>query len=84
MGMELADDITDSARRFLELGRRFQAQLAHRIHDTPLYRLEAVSHMGQRPVEDDVHGIIQVSLFRILFERHLFDAVAVNFENLSH
>ena len=39
-----------------------EAQLRHRVHDPALHRLQAVRDVGQRPVEDDVHGVVEVRL----------------------
>ena len=63
MGMELAYDVPHRAGRFLELGGRAQAQFRHGVDDAPLYRLQTVADMRQRPVQDDIHGVIQVCLF---------------------
>ena len=37
-------------------------KLRHRVHDPALHRLQAVRDVGQRPVEDDVHGVVEVRL----------------------
>ena len=84
MGVEFTDYIADGTRGLLELGAGFQAQLAHRVHDAALHGLEPVADMRQRAVENDVHGIVQVGLLRILHQRHLLDAVVINFENFRH
>ena len=63
MGVELAEYVTDGTRRFLVLGICVQAQLAHGVDNTPLYRLETVADMRQGPVHDDVHGVVEVGLF---------------------
>ncbi len=77
--VKLADHVTDCARRFFWLRRRTQAQLTHRIDDAPLHRLQTVAYERQCPVEDDVHGVIQVRLFRKRFERLLLYAFKVQF-----
>ena len=63
VGVELAEYVTDGTRRLLVLGVCVQAQLAHGVDNTPLYRLEAVADMRQGPVHDDVHGVVEVGLF---------------------
>ena len=48
---------------------RAEAQLRHRVHDPALHRLQAVRDVGQRPVEDDVHGVVEVRLVGELAHR---------------
>ena len=48
---------------------RAQAQLRHRVHDPALHRLQPVGDVRQRPVEDDVHGVVEVRLVGELAHR---------------
>ncbi len=75
--MELADHIADRARRFLVLGGGRQAQLAHRVDDAALHRLEPVAERRQRAIEDHVHRIVEVGLLGERAERALFHALEV-------
>jgi hypothetical protein len=77
MRMELADDVANGPRGFFRLGTSGQPELAHGIHDTTLYRLQAVTDLRQRTIENDVHRIIEVSLLRIVLERQLLDAFEI-------
>ncbi len=79
VGMELAQHVTDGARRFLELGACRQAQFGHGIDDAPLHRLEAITDVRQGAVEDDVHGVIQVRLFGKGAQRQALHAFIVHF-----
>ena len=72
--MELAEHITDRPGRFLELCRGRQTQFGHGIDDAPLDRLETVADVRQSPVENDVHGVIEVGLFREMAQRKLLDS----------
>lgn len=62
VGMVLTEYVTHGTGRLLVLGEGGEPQLAHGIDDAPLHGLEAVADMGQGPVHDDVHGVVQVSL----------------------
>ncbi|MNH21915.1 hypothetical protein D3C79_817510 [compost metagenome] len=62
MRVVLTQHVTHGTGGLLVLGQRRQPQLAHGVDDAPLHGLEAVADMGQGPVHDDVHGVVQVSL----------------------
>src|SRR5690606_7483831 len=70
-----ADDVADRPRGLLVLGAGIQAQLAHRVDDAALDRLQAVADVGQRPVEDDVHRVVEVGLLRERTKRDLLDGL---------
>ena len=63
MGVILTQHIPDGTGRFLVLGQRREAQFAHGIDDAPLYRLQAIADMGQGPIHDHIHGVVEISLF---------------------
>ena len=75
MGMKLAYHVPDGSGGFLEFCRGLQTQLGHRVDDAALHGFQSITNAGQRPVIDDVHRIIQVSLLSIGAQRNLFDAV---------
>ena len=56
--------VTDGTGGFLELGGGIQPQFGHRIHDAALNGLQAIPDKRQRPVHDDVHGVVQIGVFR--------------------
>ncbi len=70
--VELADHVADGARGLLRLGGGRQAQLAHRVDDAPLHRLQAVAHEGQGAVQHHVHGVVQIRALGIFAQRNLF------------
>ncbi len=63
VGVVLTQHVTHGTGGLLVLGQRRQTQLAHGVDDAPLHGLEAVTDMRQGPIHDDVHGVVQVSLF---------------------
>ena len=77
--MKLADDIADGARRFLVLGARREAELAHGVDDAPLHGLQAVAQVRQRPVQDHVHRIVEVGALCEGLQGLLLDAFEIQF-----
>jgi hypothetical protein len=73
--MELAEHVADGTRRLLVLGIGVQPQLAHRIDDAPLHRLQAVADMRQGTVHDHVHGVVEVGTFGEVSQRSAFYAI---------
>src|SRR5881392_1223994 len=82
--MELDEDIPDGARGLLVLGDRRQPELAHGVHDAPLYRLQPVAECRQRAIENDVHRVIEVGLLGEGAQRLALDAFEVQFLILRH
>ena len=60
--VELAQHVAHGARGLLRLVDRRQPELAHRIGDAPLHRLQSVPQERQRAVEDHVHRVVEVGL----------------------
>src|SRR5690606_5044520 len=73
--VELADHVADGTGRLLGLGGGAQAQLAHRVDDAPLHRLEAVAQEGQGAVQHHVHRVVQVGALGVLAQRDLLETV---------
>src|SRR5690606_40821882 len=80
----LADHVADGARGLLGLGAGVEAELAHRVDDPPLHRLQAVADEGQGAVEDHVHRIVEVGALGVLAKRDLLEAVEVGTYGLGH
>ena len=70
--MEFTNHVTHGAGRFLVLRGCAQAEFAHRVYDSALYRFQAISKMWKCAVEDDVHRVIEVGLLGVVFQRNLF------------
>ena len=68
MGMELAHDVADDARRLLVARAGVEVELAHGVEQAAMDGLEAVAHVGQRPRHDRGEGIGQVALAERLGE----------------
>ena len=64
--MELADDVADDARRFLEGGAGLEPELAHGVEEAAVDRLQPVAHVRQRPLRDRREGIGKVALLERL------------------
>ena len=75
MGVELAQYVTHGPGGFLVLCPRGEAELCHRVDDATLHRLEPVTDMRQRTVENDVHGIVQIRLLREVAQRRAFHSL---------
>ena len=71
MRVILTDDVADDTRRFLR--HLVAANLAHRIQNAPMHRLQTVAHIGQCSPYDDAHGIRQIARFELLFYVDLLD-----------
>ena len=62
--MVFTQHVADGTGGFLKLGGSIQPQFGHRIDDAALNGLQAIPDKRQRPVHDDVHGVVQVGVFR--------------------
>ena len=58
---------------FFGLARRGEAELAHRVDDAALHRLEPVADERQRAVEHHVHRVVEVRALGVFLERDLFE-----------
>ena len=74
--MELADDVADHARAFLERGVGIEPQLLHRVEQPPVHRLEPVARIRQRAVHDGGERVCEIALFQRIAQRDLFDRTA--------
>ena len=81
--MELADDVADHARAFLERRVGIEAQLLHRIQQPPVHRLEPVARIRQRAVHDGRQRIGEIALFQRIAQRDLLDRTADGGEGIS-
>ena len=53
------------------------AELVHRIQNTAVHRLEAITHVRQGPAHNDAHCIIQIALFQLFFDINRLNFAAV-------
>ena len=75
--MELADHVADGARGLLVLGAGGEPELAHRVDDAPLHRLQAVAERRQRAIEDHVHRVVEIGALGEGLERLALDALEI-------
>jgi hypothetical protein len=64
MRMELADDVADHARAFLERSAGVEAQQLHGIQQPPVNRLEPVACIRERTAGDGGERVLQIALFQ--------------------
>ncbi len=83
--MELADDVADHARAFLEGRARIEPQLPHRIEEPPMHRLEPVARIRQGAPRDGGERVLEIALLQRVPQRDLLDlAVARTNQLLAH
>ena len=68
VGMVLADHVADHAGRLLVRLVPVVPHVVHGIEAAPVHRLEAVPHVGERPADDDAHGVVHVGLLHFVFD----------------
>ena len=73
----LADDFADHGGRLAMATRRVQAQLAHRVENATVDRLQAIARIRQRTGGDRRQSIGKVALRQRLVDRFLDDVAAI-------
>ena len=74
--MVFTQHVADGAGGLFEFGAGVQTQFRHRIDDATLDRLQAIANKRQRPVHDDVHGVVKVGVFRKFMQREALCHIA--------
>ncbi len=69
-----AHDVADDARALLVRAVRLHAGLVHPEEDTPVHRLQAVAHVGERTRDDDAHRVVEEARAHLLLELASLDA----------
>ena len=69
MGVVLAQHVTDHRGRFLVTPPGAQPELAHRVQDAPVNRLQAVTYVGQRSLYNDAHRVVDERFAHLVFEK---------------
>jgi hypothetical protein len=64
----LADHVSDDARRLLIRTVPLVAELAHRVQDAAVHRLQPVADVRQRAADDHAHRVIEIALPHLVFE----------------
>ncbi len=68
MGMVFTDHIADNAGGFFIRAVPVVGELVHGEEHPAVHRLQAVTHIGQRPSYDYAHGVIEIRAAHFLFE----------------
>ena len=68
VGMVFAQYLSHYAGALLVRRVGPRAHLLHGVEDASMHRLEAVTHVGQGPRDDDAHGVGQVGGPHFLFD----------------
>ena len=71
--MEVAHHLANDLGALLVTAFRIKPQLAHRIEDAPVDRLEAVAHIRERAVHDGGERVGEIALLQGLAQRHWLD-----------
>ena len=66
--MIFTHSIADDTRAFSVRLVRTVIQLAHRIQNPALNRLQTVPHIGKSSLRDDAHGVINIGALHCLFQ----------------
>jgi hypothetical protein len=80
----LTHDLADDAAALVEAAVGPVATVVHRVDDTAVHGLEAVTHVGQRAADDDAHGVLDVAALHLGVEVDRLRAVSVDRGLLSH
>ena len=80
VGVVFTEHVADDTHRFAEGLVRRNAQLVHRVEDAPVHRLQAVAHVGQRPVDNRRHGVGDEALLHLLFQVDRYDLAVFQVE----
>ena len=68
MGVVVSHHLADDFGRLPVAAVRAQAEVEHSVEDAPLYGLEAVTNVGQRPSDDHAHRIVEIGLLHLDFD----------------
>ena len=73
--VELAHRLADGARRLVvgPIGR--EIQLAHRVENAPVHRLQTVAHVRKRAADDHAHRVIEIAALHLVEDRNRFDVL---------
>ena len=80
----LPHDVTDDAAALVEAPVRPVPAVVHRIDHPAVHRLEPVTDVGERPADDDAHGVLDVRPLHLRVEVDQLDAVGLDRRLLAH
>ena len=73
VGVEVAHGVADDLGAFAKLALRLEAELAHGVEHATVHGLQAVAHVGERPVHDGGERVSEVALFQSLAQVYGLD-----------
>jgi len=73
MRMELTHRLADRTRRLVVGPVGSEVELAHRVEDAPVDRLEAVANVGQGAAHDHAHRVVEITAFHFVEDRNGLD-----------
>ena len=82
--MKFSDYVSDGTGRFFRFSRRSEAKLTHCEYDSTLDGLKTVTDVWQRPVENNVHGVVEISLLSKFQQRLLFNTFKIELTLFTH
>ena len=62
-----AEHVAYDRRRFLVRLAGIESHFMHGVKNAPVHRLQAVARVGQRPANDDAHGVVEVTTPHLFF-----------------
>ncbi len=77
MGVKFADDVAHDAGAFLEGGPGIQPQLPHGVKQPAVHRLQAIAHVGERPVHDGRERISEVALLECVAQPDFLNGTGI-------
>ena len=81
----LPHDIARDPRALHVWPVRLMTRVVHRPEDSAMDRLEAVTHIGERPPDDDAHRVVEVARAHLLLELARLDAArAERLDDVRH
>ena len=78
MRVVLAHDLADDLRALDVLAVRLEVQLVHHVQDAAMNGLQTVADVGQRPPDDDRHGVVEIRRAHLLLEPARLDVAAAD------
>ncbi len=80
MRVVLAHHLADDEGALAVGAGRLQADVVHRVEHPPVYGLQPVAHVRQRPTDDHAHRVIEVRGAHLFLELALLDPPGQRFK----
>ena len=83
MRVEIAHDVADDLRRFLERRAGIEAQQPHAVKDAAMHGFEPIARVGQRAVHDGRQRIGEIALLKRFAQRNFLHVARIRGNQLS-